>query len=172
MYGNNSDEFEDYVEGEAVDGKKLKKEKFINIVSKEIYLSLQEDEIEFSTKLFREVYFEVINHLNQNEIISIDALVNHTNSDISTLVTSILMDDEKYILSGWIEKGIPVKIGTDVQTKAVLDAIYNLRRILIEQKIKSLIVEMSDKKREFTLESITNYTHLKNRLAERLNRVV
>ena len=172
LYGNNSDEFEDYVEGEVVEGEKLKKEKFINVVSKEIYLSLQEDEIEFSTKLFREVYFEVINHLNQNEIISIDALVNHTNSDISTLVTSILMDDEKYILSGWIEKGIPVKIGTDVQTKAVLDAIYNLRRILIEQKIKSLIVEMSDKKREFTLESITNYTHLKNRLAERLNRVV
>ena len=147
LYGNNSDEFEDYVEGEVVEGEKLKKEKFINVVSKEIYLSLQEDEIEFSTKLFREVYFEVINHLNQNEIISIDALVNHTNSDISTLVTSILMDDEKYILSGWIEKGIPVKIGTDVQTKAVLDAIYNLRRILIEQKIKSLIVEMSDSKR-------------------------
>jgi len=172
LYGNNSDEFEDYVEDEVVDGEKLKKEKFINVISKEIYLSLQEDEIEFSTKLFREVYFEVINHLNQNEIISIDALVNHTNSDISTLVTSILMDDEKYILSGWVEKGIPVKSGIDVQTKAVLDAIYNLRRILIEQKIKSLIAEMSDSKREFTLENITNYTHLKNRLAERLNRVV
>ncbi|MBG7628880.1 MAG: DNA primase [Bacteroidetes bacterium] len=175
LYGNNSDEFEDYVEGEMVDGnngEKIKKEKFINVISKEIYLSLQEDEIEFATKLFREVYFEVINHLNQDEIISIDALVNHTNSEISTLVTSILMDDEKYLLSDWDKKGIPVKKGKDVQTKAVLDAIYNLRRILIEQKIKSLIVEMSESERHLTLESITNYTQLKNRLADRLNRVV
>ncbi len=175
LYGNNSDEFEDYVEGAMVDGnngEKIKKEKFINVISKEIYLSLQEDEIEFATKLFREVYFEVINHLNQDEIISIDALVNHTNSEISTLVTSILMDDEKYILSDWDKKGIPVKKGKDVQTKAVLDAIYNLRRILIEQKIKSLIVEMSESERHLTLESITNYTQLKNRLADRLNRVV
>lgn len=175
LYGNNSDEFEEYVEADEAEvnnGRKVKKEKFINVISKEIYLSLQEDEIEFATKLFREVYFEVINHLNQDEIISIDALVNHTNKEISTLVTSILMDDEKYVLSGWIEKGIPVKLGIDVQTKAVYDAIYNLRRVLIEQKIKSLIAEMSESERHFTMESITNYTQLKNRLAERLNRVV
>jgi len=172
LYGNNFDEFEEYIEADVNNGGKIKKEKFINVISKEIYLSLQEDEIEFATKLFREVYDEVINHLNQNEIISIDALVNHTNSEISTLVTSILMDDEKYILSGWVEKGIPVKTGKDVQTKAVLDAIYNLRRILIEQKIKSLIVDMSESGRQLTLESITNYTQLKNRLADRLNRVV
>ncbi|WP_445725578.1 DNA primase [Flavobacterium sp.] len=174
LYGNNSDEFEDYVAEDAVDenGRRLKKEKFINVVSKEIYLSLQEDEIEFATKLFREVYFEVINHLNQDEIISIDGLVNHPNSEISNLVTSILMDDEKYVLSDWDKKGIPVKKGIDVQTKAVLDAIYNLRRVLIEQKIKSLIGEMSESERDFTLENITNYTQLKIRLAERLNRVV
>jgi DNA primase len=175
LYGNNLDEFEDYVEGDTVDsidGKKLKKEKFENVVSKEIYLSLQEDEIEFATKLFREVYFEIISHLNQDEMISTDALVNHSNAEISELVTSILMDDEKHILSNWDKKGIPVKKGVDVQTKAVLDAIYNLRRVLIEQKIKSLIGEMNDNDRDQILEAVVNYTQLKQRLFERLNRVL
>ena len=92
--------------------------------------------IEFATKIFREVYFEVINQLNQNEIISIDALVNHTNSEISTLVTSILMDDEKYTLSNWESKEIYVKAKDKNLSKLVMDAILNLRRILIELKIK------------------------------------
>ena len=54
-----------------------------------------------------------------------------------------------------------------------LDAIYNLRRVLIEQKIGALITEKTtDNEREQLLETVVNYTNLKQRLFERLNRVV
>ena len=62
LYGNTEVVFEDYIEGEMVDGndgKKLKKELFNNVVSKEIYLNLQDDEVEFTDTIFKQVYYEI-----------------------------------------------------------------------------------------------------------------
>ncbi len=177
LYGNTEVVFEDYIEGEIVDGgegKKLKKELFNNLVSKEIYLNLQDDEIEFTDVIFKQVYYEIIVQLNQEETISVDALVNHSNNEIARLVTSILMDDEKHVLSNWERKNIIVKSKENDLSKMVLDAIYNLRRILIEQKIDS--IKHSKTEDEFlrieNLEAAMLYTGLKIRLANRLGRVV
>ncbi len=55
----------------------------------------------------------------------------------------------------------------------VLDAIYNLRRVLIEHKIKSLIAEIDQNEvNDQILETVVNYTNLKQKLFERLNRVI
>jgi DNA primase len=175
LYGNTEVVFEDYIEGEMVDGndgKKLKKELFNNVVSKEIYLNLQDDEVEFTDTIFKQVYYEIIVQLNQEESISVDALVNHSNTEVSRLVTSILMDDEKHVLSNWERKNIVIKSKESDLSKMVLDAIYNLRRVLIEQKISSLIVDINQNERDQILETVVNYTQLKQRLFERLNRVV
>jgi len=175
LYGNTEVVFEDYIEGEMVDGndgKKLKKELFNNVVSKEIYLNLQDDEVEFTDTIFKQVYYEIIVQLNQEESISVDALVNHSNTEVSRLVTSILMDDEKHVLSNWERKNIVIKSKESDLSKMVLDAIYNLRRVLIEQKISSLIVDINKNERDQILETVVNYTQLKQRLFERLNRVV
>jgi len=175
LYGNTEVVFEDYIEGETVDGndgKKLKKELFNNIVSKEIYLNLQDDEVEFTDDIFKQVYYEIIVQLNQEESISVDALVNNSNTEVSRLVTSILMDDEKHVLSNWERKNIVIKSKESDLSKMVLDAIYNLRRVLIEQKISSLIVDINQNERDQILETVVNYTQLKQRLFERLNRVV
>jgi DNA primase len=175
LYGNTEVVFEDYIEGEMVDGndgKKLKKELFNNLVSKEIYLNLQDDEVEFTDTIFKQVYYEIIVQLNQEESISVDALVNHSNTEVSRLVTSILMDDEKHVLSNWERKNIVIKSKESDLSKMVLDAIYNLRRVLIEQKISSLIVDINKNERDQILETVVNYTQLKQRLFERLNRVV
>lgn len=175
LYGNTEVLFEDYIEGEIVDGgegRKLKKELFNNLVSKEIYLNLQDDEIEFTDVIFKQVYYEIIVQLNQEETISVDALVNHSNNEIARLVTSILMDDEKHVLSNWERKNIIIKSKESDLSKMVLDAIYNLRRVLIEQKINSLIVEINQNERDQILETVVNYTQLKQRLFERLNRVM
>ncbi|UMB62191.1 DNA primase [Lutibacter sp. A80] len=176
LYGNNEVDFVDFVEDESVDGRgfqALKKEHFQNLVSKEIYLNLQDDEVEFTNEIFKQIYYDIINQLNQNKNISVDVLVNHTNQEISNLVTNILMDDEKHVLSNWERKDIVVKSKESDLSKMVLDAIYNLRRVLIEQKINSLITNVTkDNEREQILESVVNYTNLKQRLFERLNRVV
>ena len=49
------------------------------------------------------------------------------------------MDDEKYTLSDWERKEIYVKAKDKSLSKLVMDAILNLRRILIELKIKELL---------------------------------
>ena len=176
VYGNNEVDFVDFVEEGEVDGRDfhaLKKEHFQNLVSKEIYLNLQDDEVEFTDETFKQIYYDVINQLNQNKNISVDVLVNHTNPKISSLVTNILMDDEKHILSNWERKDITVKSKESDLSKMVLDAIYNLRRVLIEEKISSLIANINEEsEREQILETVVNYTGLKQRLFERLNRVV
>jgi len=176
LYGNNEVDFVDFVDEGEVDGRDfhaLKKEHFQNLVSKEIYLNLQDDEVEFTDETFKQIYYDVINQLNQNKNISVDVLVNHSNPEISSLVTNILMDDEKHVLSNWERKDIAVKSKESDLSKMVLDAIYNLRRVLIEEKISSLITNVTeDSEREQILETVVNYTGLKQRLFERLNRVV
>jgi len=176
LYGNNNVEFEGYVPGEEVDDnevKSLKKYQFENVVSKEVYLNLQEDEVEFTDEIFQLIYYEVIHQLNQDTTISVDAFINNEDARIASLVTNILMDDEKYVLSDWERKKVFPKTKKDDLAKMVLDAIYNLRRVLIEQKIKSLISEIDKENiNDQILESVVNYTNLKQKLYQRLNRVI
>ncbi|WP_456462986.1 DNA primase [Lutibacter sp.] len=175
LYGNNEVEFENFIAGEEVDDNEvtpLKKEYFKNVVSNEIYLNLQEDEVEFTDENFKQIYYEIIHQLNQNKSILVDAFINHSNTEIANLVTNILMDDEKHTLSDWKRKNIITKSKENDLAKMVLDAIYNLRRVLIEEKINSLISNENTNDREHVLETVVNYTSLKLRLFERLNRVV
>ena len=177
LYGNNEVEFENYVVSEEVDTnneKSFRKEYFSNAVSNEIYLNLQEDEIEFTDETFRQIYFEIIDQLNQNKVILVDAFINPSNTEIAQLVTNILMDDEKYSLSNWDRKQIEVKSKERDLSKMVLDAIYNLRRELINEKISSLsfIDYKSEEERTENMEASMLYTNLKVRLFERLGRVV
>ncbi|PHQ56143.1 MAG: DNA primase [Lutibacter sp.] len=177
LYGNNEVEFENFVESENVDENEeqsLKKDYFLNAVSNEIYLNLQEDEVEFTDELFKQIYYEIIHQLNQNKSILVDAFVNHSNIEISNLVTNILMDDEKYALSNWERKQVMVKSKESKLSKMVFDSIYNLRRILIELKINSLsfINYKNEDERQQNMETVMNYTKLNTLLFERLNRVV
>jgi DNA primase len=151
----------------------LEKEKYTNQVSKELYLNLQDDEIEFSNEIFQSIYYEMIHQLNQEDKIEMEAFINHPNTNISSIVTSILMDDEKYTLSDWERKNIFVTESEEVLSKLVTDAILNLRRILIDKKIQQLINPKEGVSVENTdLEMIQNYTELKKRLFSKLMRVV
>ena len=176
LYGNKEVDFVDFEAPETIDiGKpqKLKKVHITNVVSKEIYLNLQEDEVEFTDDIFKHIYYAVIEQLNQNESISVDALVNNSNPAIANLVTNILMDDEKYVLSNWERKNIFTKSKESDLSKMVLDAIYNLRRVLIEQKINSLQLKLKNEaERDESMLSIIDYNALKVLVAERLARVV
>ena len=176
LYGNSEVEFVDYVAGEEPEGhdfQPIKKVKFSNVVSKEIYLNLHDDEVEFTDETFKNIYYEIIYQLNQEETISVDMLVNHENNEVANLVTTILMDDERHVLSNWERKNIITRSKKSDLSKMVLDAIYNIRRILIEQKINSLITNVGiEVERDKIMESIVDYNNLKNRLFERLNRVI
>jgi DNA primase len=83
------------------------------------------------------------------------------------------MDDEKYALSDWERKNIFVTEPQKILSKLVTDAILNLRRILIDKKIKQLIDPSESSSSENNdLEMIKNYIELKKRLYNKLMRVV
>jgi DNA primase len=177
LYGNNEVEFVDFVSGEEAEDPEfqpIKKVKFNNVVSKEIYLNLHDDEVEFTDDTFKNIYYEIIYQLNQDEIISVDKLVNHDNTEVANLVTTILMEDERYVLSNWERKDIYIPSKISDLSKMVLDAIYNMRRILIQEKINSLsfINYENEETRQQEIELVMNYINLRRLLADRLMRVV
>ena len=173
LYGNEKTEFVDYINVTNTDDTQaIEKQIISNTVAQEIYLQLQEDEIEFTNPLFKSIYYEIIHQLNQEESISLDAFVTHKSAEVSQEITDVLMDDEKHILSDWHRKHIYPKSKKDSLSKLVTDAILNLRRILIEHKIIALQKEVQEESQIQILENVVNYTRLKQLLYEKLNRVV
>jgi DNA primase len=181
LYGNEEVDFIDFTSETDEDGrKKIVKAQYSNAVCKEIYMHLQEDEIEFTNPVFLKIYYEMIHLLNQEQHISADLFTNHEDQEISSAVTDILMEEEKYSLSDWEKHDIYVKNKQSYLPKLVMDVLYNLRRLLIAEKIHVLKSELQEpevaavdlKDNQETLESIRDYTALKQLLFEKLNRVL
>lgn len=174
LYGNQEVHFIEEVEDVDEDGALvIKKNNITHSVSTEIYLNLQDDEIEFSHPVFREIYLDMIHQINQNEKINADEFITNKNPNISSMVTSILMDEENpnRQLSDWERKKIFVTQPKEVLAKATNDAIFNLRRVLIDK----LIDDMMDPNKSYSNEEkqlVIDYTDLKKRLYSKLMRVV
>jgi len=174
LYGNNEVDFIEEVVQVNEDGKEIYSNRiYKNTVSAEIYVHLHEDEIEFSNTTFQEIYNEIIHQLNQLEKLDIDRLINHKNIEISSIVTSILMEKENPTqqLSNWESKSIEVKSEIEKLPKAVNDVVFNIRRVLIE----TLVNEKFSENRIYSneeKEEIIRYNNLKMKLFNKLTRVV
>ncbi len=170
VYGNEDIDFtEEVMETDDKGKEKLVKRRYKNLVSEEIYLHLHEDEIEFSNPIFQEIYAELIHQLNQSKQIDFKKLLNHSNPEVVNKVTSIVMDEEKYQLSNWESKNIYVSETVEILPKLVMDAVFNLRRVLISEKVGEL---MQGENPEIDLEIVKGYIELKKKLYQKLNRVV
>ncbi|MEN8836141.1 MAG: toprim domain-containing protein, partial [Polaribacter sp.] len=174
LFGNEQVDFLEEIINVDEDGKEsITTREYQNSVSAEIYVHLHDDEIEFSNETFQEIYTEIIHQINQSEKLNIDSFVNHPNTSIANTVTSILMDEEKHQLSNWEAQNIFVTKATEVLYKAVNDSVFNLRRVLIGKKIEELLKEAKESNSlSLDLEMIKDYTSLKMKLFQKLNRVV
>jgi DNA primase len=175
LYGNETEDFQDLIlKNDDVGELILEPETYTAKVFEKIYLDLQQDEVELSNPIFRKIYSELIVKLNEEESFSIENFVNQTAPDIASEVTSILMDDEKYILHDWDRKNIFVKEKSKVISQLVSETILSLRCHLIEKRVEVLqqeVVEKKDDNHE-VLEEIMNYHLLKKLLSKKLNRVL
>lgn len=175
LYGNLTASFEDLMLRENDEGK-LVLEPEINEtrVFEKIFLDLQQDEVELSNKEFRDIYYSLINQLNENPEFSIDTFVQNLTQETAQEVTSILMEDEKYALHDWERKNIYVKEKEIGVAQLVSETILNLRCHLINKHVNNLqqqTVNKNDGNHE-TLEEIMNYHQLKKLLSKKLNRVL
>ncbi len=176
LYGLHEEEFEDLIlkeneEGELV----MEPEMYTTRVFEKIYLDLQDDEIEFTNDIFKKVYTNLIQALNQTEEFKIDNFINQVSPEIASEITEILMSDEKYSIARWHDKEIHVKKKVDSIATHVNDIILNLRGFLIGQKIDELSQEVKAQDYQTNmniLENIRDYQTLKKLIYYKLNRVI
>lgn len=174
LFGNKISQFTDVIDHYDEEGNhKLVERKYENQIAKELYLNLQGDEIEFSNEVFKVIYYEMSHQLNQQDKIELDYFVNHKDPEVANMVTSVLMDDERYELSDWQRKNVYVTETEQVLPKLVMDSMLNLRRVLIDKKIKELMEETkANPDEKVDLELVKNYMSLKKLLFSKLQRVV
>jgi len=172
-YGEKEIMYEDTIslEGENGDIKEVNK----NIKSKvfeKIFLDLQQDEIEFAHPPFQKIYKKLIEIYNSQNEFSYDKFINELDSDLSKIASDILIFDDKHSLHDWEKRNIYVKkIGSDL-SQLVIETLFNLRRYLIDARIKKLQEINKDKNKDELLQEVMSYSRLKKILSSKLNRVV
>jgi DNA primase len=176
LYGTIEEEFEDLVlkeneKGELVLEPEVQKSK----VFEKVFLDLQEDEVAFANELFQKIYQQVIAKLNEGENFAIENLLNDMPPENASEVTSILMEEEQYVLHDWERMEIFVTSKKKRVGRLVNETILSLRRYLVSQKIDELnneIKEASAEKSADLLQDIMDYLSLKKVLSNKLNRVM
>jgi len=176
LYGDEEEEFEDLLlETNEAGEIGLKPEKVTSKVFEKIFLDLQDDEVEFANEEFKDVYYDIIAHLNQKQEVQLTTFLNQLAPEKSAAISTILMEDEKYVLHDWERKEIYVRKKQHGISQMVSETILNLRRHLISQKIMELSTSVKENAgtdtKEF-LQSIIDYQGLKYVLTEKLRRVL
>jgi len=144
-------------------------------VYKKIYLDLQADEIEFANEDFKKLYLLLIEDFQKNNHFDLKTFINKLSSDLSTKVTSIVMNNDLYQLHNWQSKNVFVKDKQKKITQLVTESILTLRTLLINKKVSELskkTKESGDDQGSELLEEIVNYYQLKSLLSKKLNRVI
>ncbi|NAY92358.1 DNA primase [Muricauda sp. JGD-17] len=175
LYGNQKQEFEDLVLKENEEGELVLEPEIVEAkVYEKVYLDLQEDEIELTNEQFRTIYYTLIEDLNENEEFSINAFLSKLDQKIVPEVSSILMEEEQYVLHNWERKDIYPKEKQHGVAQLVDETILTLRCNLIKNRIKKLQqnTEGQNGDNSEVLEEIVNYLQLNKLLNAKLNRVL
>ncbi len=143
-------------------------------VYEKIFLDLQQDEVELANDDFRSLFFVLLEQFQTQGLLSIDKLMPTLAPELSSLVSTILMNEEKYSLHQWDKKNIFVKTRDQQIGLMVTETILSLRKHLVNRKIESLQAEMEDptQKHKGLLEDVMSYYQLRRLVSNKLNRVL
>jgi DNA primase len=143
-------------------------------VYEKIFLDLQQDEIELANEDFRALFFLLLEQFQTQGTLSIDKLMPTLTPELSSLVSTILMNEEKYNLHQWEKKNIFVKTRDQQIGLMVTETILSLRKHLVNRKIESLQAEMENPQEEnkALLEDVMSYYQLRRLVSNKLNRVL
>ena len=174
LYGNVEEEFEDLIVKETEEGEYALEPVIQKIkVFEKIYLDLQDDEVAFTNTMFRSLYSKIIERLNRDNELKVQNLINELAPEESAEISSIILNDEKYLLHRWDTKEVYVKLKNKSVAQLVSETILSLRKYLINQKIE----ELSKQTKESTsnkdvLLDILDYQSLNTLLGNKLGRVL
>ncbi len=178
LYGNREVTFEDIIsipneEGELQETILKKDYK----VYEKVFLSLQEDEMEFANELFRKIYHDLIFHYNQKGSLERESYLAKVPQEYITEISDILMEEERFKLDNWESKMIYPKSKEAESTivQDVTETIFTLRWYLIRRFIDN---EMNNIQNTSTadnsqiLKTIEDYNGLIKRIAQKTGRVI
>ena len=128
----------------------------------------------FSNEQFKGLYFTIIESLNQNPSDLPQNLVSKVQTDLAEIMTTILMDHERYHLHDWERKNIFPQSKDGKIGQLVNETILSLRCFLIDLKIMEFQSKTNDHEEDHKeiLEDVMNYSNLKRLLSRKLNRVL
>lgn len=102
LYGDTTQEFDDLLLKEDEKGDLILEKEVVQArVFEKIFLDLQEDEIELTNAKFKDIYYKLIENLNEKEHFEASRFIGELNQDLVSEISSILMEEEKYILHDW-----------------------------------------------------------------------
>ncbi|KQO32863.1 DNA primase [Flavobacterium sp. Leaf82] len=175
LYGDKTEEFEDVLlknndEGEVVMVSEMRAYK----VYERIYLSLQEDEVELSNNLFRDIFTDLIGFYNQNEKFSLEQYLMRLEPDFAQEVTDILMEDERLTLHDWEGQNIFSKMKHETIAQYVTETIMSMRWFLVGKIIEELKSSIQPENSDNTelLSMVVDYSKLVNAFSKKLGRVM
>ena len=175
LYGNQKEKFEEVIIKKDKNGEVLMEPSIVeSFVYEKIFLDLQQDEVEFTNESFQILFSKILVELQKNGELVLDIFLNSLDTELSSHVTSILMNEDRYQLHNWLSKDIVVKEKKMVISQLVSETILSLRTYLINEKVKELQEETKNKSKNNNeiLEEITDYHKLKSLLSKKLNRVL
>lgn len=178
LYGNDEIEFENIFIKFDENQKEIEViEKVQSKIFQRIYLNLQEDEIEFSNPLFKEIYDDLLNKYLTNENFDSDTYTKTLQPAFSQIVTDILMEDEKYQLHGWLDKKqvfVKDKKNEEVLQRLVTETIMTYREYLINklnQDLMQTAINEPETNIIEVMESINEYNKLKVAITRSIGRM-
>ena len=175
LYGKNQEKFEDLILKENEEGDLVLEPESVEArVFEKIYLDLQDDEIELTNPNFKNIYYKLIEELNQAEDFTVNTFIAELDQEMVIEISSILMEEEKYTLHKWESKDIYPKDKNIGISQLVSETILTLRCYLIKKRMEALqnSTEENTTDNSETLEEIMNYLQLNKLLNKKLNRVL
>ncbi|WP_163398254.1 DNA primase [Flavobacterium fluviatile] len=175
LYGDKTEEFEDVLlknndEGQVVMVTEKKEYK----VFQRIYLSLQEDEVELSNNLFRDIFTDLIGFYLQNEKFSLEQYLMRLRPEFAQEVTDILMEDERLTLHNWEGQNIFTKGKHETIAQYVTETVMSMRWFLVGKIIEELKSSIQPDNSDNTelLSLVMDYSGLVNSFSKKLGRVM
>ncbi|MAW08903.1 MAG: DNA primase [Flavobacteriaceae bacterium TMED200] len=174
LYGQKTETFnESILIFSEEDDEIIEKNKYVNSkVYEKIFLDLQQDEIEFANKEFRDLFNILMTEYQIKGYVSIEKIVPGLSSKLSEIVSSIVLQEEKHFLHKWDKKSIYVKLPSENVSVMVTETILSLRKLLVSKKIESLQENIKSKNNKNVLEDVMGYYQLRRIVSSKLNRVL
>lgn len=140
-----------------------------------VYLSLQDDEVELTNPLFRDIYSDIIAFYHAKGHWNLEEYLTRLKPEFADEITSIVMNDEKYEVHEWERQHIFVKTKDQGVSQYVFETILTLRWYLVDQIITEIKTQLQTNSSENNSEILTeavDYFKLANSFSSQLGRVM